>query len=127
MFERCSESRVERHVRQCSHVLLLEPSERHLARGEHTLQMPRRPQAAALLGQSALVIITARGDDGAREALTRSLRSDPDWEVRAASARALGSHPSLSSAQALEEASAGDSRLEVRQAAARSLPDSRPR
>ncbi len=76
---------------------------------------------------AALALGRALGDERARDGLTTSLRSDPDWEVRAAAARALGSHPSHGSARALQEAATVDPRSEVRQAATRSLADARPR
>jgi HEAT repeat protein len=76
---------------------------------------------------AALALGRAPGDVRAREGLARALRSDPDWEVRAAAARALASHPSGGSARALREAVAADPRSEVRQAATRSLADASPR
>jgi len=76
---------------------------------------------------AALALGRASGDERAREGLARALRSDPDWEVRAAAARALASHPSGGSARALREALAADPRSEVRQAATRSLADATPR
>jgi len=76
---------------------------------------------------AALALGRALGDERARDSLTWALRSDLDWEVRAAAARALGAHPSRSSSQGLEEAAARDPRSEVRQAAARSLADASPR
>src|SRR6185436_7415706 len=63
----------------------------------------------AVRESAALALGRALGDERARESLLRSLRGDPDWEVRAASARALASHPAAASVQALQEAAAGDS------------------
>jgi len=74
---------------------------------------------------AALSLGRALGDPRALEGLVRSLRADPDWEVRAAAARALASHPAPASVQALQEAASSDPRSEVRQAATRSLADAR--
>jgi len=80
----------------------------------------------AVRESAALALGRALGNDRARESLLQSLSGDPDWEVRAAAARALGSHPTPTSIQALEAAATSDARSEVRQAATRSLAIARP-
>src|SRR5262249_39999839 len=75
---RCSESRVARRVRQCSPTVIRSPYGLPLASGEHTMSMQLSPQAAALLGQKALVIITERVDDVVRLLGQRVTRGLPE-------------------------------------------------